>query len=42
MKCSNCGHWNRVPVNKIFIEQNSPEAKVKKREYTNIFWETPI
>lgn len=21
MKCSNCGHWNRVRVNKIFIEQ---------------------
>jgi len=29
MKCSNCGHWNRVPVNKIFIEQNSIEPKVK-------------
>jgi hypothetical protein len=29
MKCSGCGHWNRVPVNKIFIEQNSPEPKVK-------------
>jgi len=29
MKCSSCGHWNRVPVNKIFIEQNSPEPKVK-------------
>jgi len=28
MKCS-CGHWNRVPVNKIFIEQNTPEPKVK-------------
>jgi len=24
-----CGHWNRVPVNKIFIEQPSPEPKVK-------------
>jgi hypothetical protein len=24
MKCSNCGHWNRVPVNKVFIEQTSP------------------
>ena len=29
MKCSSCGHWNRVPVNKIFIEQDSPESKVK-------------
>jgi hypothetical protein len=30
MKCTNCGHWNRVPVNKIFIEQPNPiEPKVK-------------
>ena len=29
MKCSNCGHWNKVPVNKVFIEQKSPESKVK-------------
>jgi len=29
MKYPTCGHWNRVPVNKIFIEQNSPEPKVK-------------
>jgi len=29
MKCSNCGHWNRVPVNKIFIEQPSPEPTVQ-------------
>jgi len=29
IKCSNCGHWNSVPVNKIFIEQPSPEPKVK-------------
>jgi ribosomal protein S27E len=29
MKCSSCGHWNRVPVNKIFIGQPSPEPKVK-------------
>jgi hypothetical protein len=28
MKCK-CGHWNRVPVNKIFLEQPSPEPKVK-------------
>jgi len=29
MKCPNCGHWNRVPVNKIFIEQSTSEPKVK-------------
>jgi len=29
MKCSNCGQWNKFPVNKIFIEQPSPEPKVK-------------
>ena len=29
MKRSNCSHQNRIPVNKIFIEQNSPETKVK-------------
>jgi ribosomal protein S27E len=29
MKCKACGHWNRVPVNKIFIEQNTLESKVK-------------
>jgi len=29
MKCSNCGHWYSVPVNKIFVEQNTPEHKVK-------------
>lgn len=29
MKCPYCSHWNRVPVNKIFIEQPSSEAKVK-------------
>ena len=28
MKCSSCGHWNRVPVNKLFVEQSSPEPKV--------------
>ena len=28
IKCK-CGHWNRVPVNKIFIEPPSPEPKVK-------------
>jgi len=29
MKCSSCGHWNRVPANKIFIEQNTFDSKVK-------------
>jgi phage FluMu protein Com len=29
MKCPYCGHWNSVPVNKLFIEQSSPEPKVK-------------
>ena len=29
MKCSNCGHWNRISVNKIFVEPDSPEPKVK-------------
>jgi len=29
MKCSSCGHWNRIPVNKISIEQTSPEPEVK-------------
>jgi len=29
MKCPDCGHWNRIPVNKIFIEQPSSEPKVR-------------
>jgi hypothetical protein len=29
MKCKVCGHWNRVPVNKIFIEPDNPEPKVR-------------
>jgi RNase P subunit RPR2 len=29
MKCPSCGHWNRVQVNKIFVEQPNPEPKVK-------------
>lgn len=29
MKCRFCGHWNRITVTKIFIEQPSPEPKVK-------------
>jgi len=30
MSCSHCGHWNSVPVNKIFLEQPSlePNAQV--------------
>jgi uncharacterized Zn finger protein len=29
MKCPNCGHWNRIEVNKLFIEQPTSEPKVK-------------
>jgi hypothetical protein len=29
MKCPSRGHWNRIPVNKIFIEQPTSESKVK-------------
>jgi len=29
MRCQACGHWNRVPVSKVAVEQNSPEPKVK-------------
>ena len=29
MRCPSCCHWNRVPVNKIFVEPDSPEPKVK-------------
>ena len=29
MKCSSCGHWNSVSVNTVFLEQPSPEPKVK-------------
>ena len=29
MKCLHCGHWNRFPVNKIFIEQKTSESKIK-------------
>jgi len=28
MKCPSCGYWNRIPVNKLFVEQLSPEPKV--------------
>ena len=29
MKCTNCGHWNRVEVNKVFVKQETIEPKVK-------------
>jgi uncharacterized Zn finger protein len=29
MKCPSCGRWNRISVNKIFIEQSTSEPKVK-------------
>jgi RNase P subunit RPR2 len=29
MKCQNCGYWNRIEVNKLFIEQKTSEPKVK-------------
>jgi RNase P subunit RPR2 len=29
MKCRTCGTWNRVPVKKVLVDQQSPEAKVK-------------
>ena len=29
MKCPKCGHWNRVPVSKVLVEQDSLEPKVK-------------
>jgi len=28
-KCPNCGYWNRFEVNKLFIEQETSESKVK-------------
>ena len=29
MKCPKCGQWNRIEVNKLFIEQETSEPKVK-------------
>jgi len=29
MRCPHCGRWNRIAVNKILVEQPSPEPKVK-------------
>ena len=29
MKCPQCGSWKRIQVNKIFLEQETSELKVK-------------
>jgi len=29
MKCRACGHWNRIEVEKVFLEPESQEPKVK-------------
>jgi RNase P subunit RPR2 len=29
IKCPNCGYWNRIEANKLFIEQETSEPKVK-------------
>jgi len=29
MKCKACGQWNRIEVNKLFVEQETSEQKVK-------------
>jgi len=29
MKCSNCGEWNRFEVEKLFLEQETSEPKVR-------------
>jgi RNase P subunit RPR2 len=29
MKCKACGHWNRIEVEKVFLEPESHEPKVK-------------
>lgn len=29
MKCKTCGHWNRIEVEKHFVEQHGSEPKVK-------------
>jgi hypothetical protein len=29
MKCKACGHWNRIEVEKHFVEQHGSEPKVK-------------
>jgi len=29
IKCPKCGYWNRIEANKLFIEQETSEPKVK-------------
>ena len=29
MKCKNCGHWNRIEVDKLIVEQPTFEPKAK-------------
>jgi phage FluMu protein Com len=29
LKCPSCHHWNRVQVDKIFVEKSTSEPKVK-------------
>ena len=29
MKCKNCGHWNKIEVEKVFLNPDSSEPKVK-------------
>jgi hypothetical protein len=29
MKCKDCGHWNRIEVEKVLLNPDSPEPKVK-------------
>jgi RNase P subunit RPR2 len=29
IKCPNCGFWNRIEINKLLIEQETSEPKVK-------------
>ena len=29
IRCKACGYWNRIEVNKIFIEQETRQPKVK-------------
>jgi RNase P subunit RPR2 len=29
MKCKACGYWNRIEINRLFVEQSGSEPKVK-------------
>ena len=29
MKCPHCKHWNKIPADKLFSEQQSPDPKIK-------------